>query len=135
MTGRKRVMAFAIGIIALALTVLGVVLAATDPNPADIGKDPLALNGYPPRSADLAVSLSTSGGVGLNANITVNFKDNRASALVSFPTVISPSDVQVLMANDDLYARSASVTSGPWYATPFKALPLFGVSLELTKPD
>jgi len=135
MTGRKRVMAFAIGIIALALTVLGVVLAATDPNPGSIGKDPLALNGYPPRSADLSVSLSTSGGVGLDANITVNFKDNRASALVSFPTIISPSDVQVLMANDDLYARSASVTSGPWYATPFKSLPLFGVSLELTKPD
>jgi hypothetical protein len=135
MTGQKRVMAVAVGVIALALTVLGIVLAATDPNPGDVRKDPLALNGYPPRSADLSVSLSTSGGVGLDADLTVNFRDNRASALVSFPTIISPSDVQVLMANDHLYARSAAVSSGPWYATPFKTLPLFGVSLELTKPD
>jgi hypothetical protein len=66
MIGQKRVMAVVIAVVAIALTVFGIVLAATDPNPADIGKDPLALNGYPPHSADLAVSLSTSGGLGLN---------------------------------------------------------------------
>jgi hypothetical protein len=135
MIGQKRVMAVVIAVVALALTVFGIVLAATDPNPAGIGKDPLALNGYPPHSVDLAVSLTTSSGLGLNANVTANFTDNRASALVSFPTIESPSSVDVLMANDYLYARSADVSNGPWDKTSFKTPSFFGVSLELTKPD
>jgi hypothetical protein len=135
MIGQQRVMAVVIAVVAAALTVLGIVLAATDPNPADIGKDPLALNGYPPHSATLAVSLTTSGGLGLNATVTANFTDNRASALVSFPTTLSPSSVDVLMANDHLYARSADVSNGPWDETSFATPSLFGASLELTKPD
>jgi hypothetical protein len=135
MTGQKRVMAVVLAIVALALTVLGLVLAATDPNPAGIGKDPFALNGYPPHSANIALTLTTSSGLGLDVNLTGNFRDNRASALVSFPTIESPSSVQVLMANDHLYARSADVSNGPWFATSFNTLNLFGVSLELTKPD
>lgn len=135
MTGPKRVMAYVIAVIAVALTVLGVVLAATDPNPAQIGKDPLALNGYPPRSANLAVALSTSSGVGLNANLTANFKDNEASGVVSFPTILSTPSVNVLMAGNRLYARSAEVANGPWYGAHFTTPSLFGVSLELTKPD
>ena len=39
------------------------------------------------------------------------------------------------MANDHLYARSADVSNGPWYETSFTTPQLFGVSLELTKPD
>lgn len=135
MIGQQRVMAVVIAVVAVALTVLGIVLAATDPNPAAIGKDPLALNGYPPHSATLAVSLTTSGGLGLDATVSANFTDNRASALVSFPTTLSPSDVDLLMANDHLYARSADVSNGPWDETSFTTPSLFGVSLELTKPD
>jgi hypothetical protein len=128
-------MAVVIAVVALSLTVLGIVLAATDPNPVGIGKDPLALNGYPPRSAVLSLSLTTSSGLGLNANVTANFRDDRASGLVSLTTIESPSSVDVVMANNHLYARSADVSNGPWFATPFKTLNLFGVSLELTKPD
>lgn len=135
MTARKRVLALAIAVIASALTVMGIVIAATDPNPGDIGKDPLTLNGYPPRTANLEVTLSTTGGVGLSANVTINFTKNRASAVVSFPTAISTSAVSVTMANDHLYARSAEVSNGPWYDTPFTSPSLFGVSLELTRPD
>jgi hypothetical protein len=135
MTGQKRVMAVVIAVVAVALTVFGIVLAATDPNPSGIGKDPLALNGYPPHSVNLAVTLTTSGGLGLDVNMSANFKDNRASGLVSFPTIVSPSDVDLVMANNHLYARSADVASGPWYDTALKTPSLFGVSLELTKPD
>lgn len=135
MTARKRVMAFAIAVIALALTVTGIVIAATDPNPGDVGNDPLALNGYPPRTADFAVSLSTGSGVGLDANVSMNFTKNRASAEVSFPTAVSTSAVSVTMADNHLYARSADVSNGPWYDTSLTTPSLFGVSLELTRPD
>ncbi len=135
MIGQKRLVAVVIAVVALALTVLGLVLAATDPNPAALGKDPLALNGYPPHSANLAVSLTTSGGLGLKATITANFTKSRASALVSFTTEASPSSVDVLMASGHLYARSADVSNGPWYETALKTPSLFGISLELTRPD
>ncbi len=135
MTAWKRLMTFTIAVVALALTITGIVLAATDPDPAELGKDPLALNGYPPHSANLALTLSTSSGLGLNANLSVNFLDNRVSALVSFPTLVTTSAVDLTMAKNHLYARSADVSSGPWYDTPFTTPSLFGVSLELTKPD
>ena len=44
-------------------------------------KDPLALNGYPPKTANLLVTLSSSGGVGLSANVAVE----------SATTVLTPS--------------------------------------------
>jgi hypothetical protein len=47
---KKRIMALALAIVALALTVTGVVIAATDSNPGGLTKDPLALHGYPPSS-------------------------------------------------------------------------------------
>ena len=40
-----------LGVVATGLTILGIVFAATDPNPSGIAKDPLALNGYPPKTA------------------------------------------------------------------------------------
>ncbi|MGA7834896.1 MAG: hypothetical protein WCA31_06760 [Acidimicrobiales bacterium] len=135
MTARMRLVAIVIAFVAFALTVTGIVLAATDPNPAELGKDPLALNGYPPHSASLELSLSTSGGLALNADLTVNFLKNRVSALVSFPTLISVSAVDLTMSGNHLYARSADVSSGPWYDTAYTTPSLFGVSLELTKPD
>ena len=39
------------------------------------------------------------------------------------------------MANDHLYARSADVSNGPWDETSLTTPSLFGISLELTKPD
>ena len=78
-------MAIALVVVAFALTVTGIVIAATDSNPGASAKDPLALNGYPPRSANLLVTLSTGAPYGLSANVTVNFKSNRVDAVVRFP--------------------------------------------------
>jgi hypothetical protein len=135
MAVNKRVMAVVIAVVALALTVFGVVVAATNSNASSVGKDPLVLNGYPPKSADLYVTLSTGEGVNLNANVGVNFTTDEVKGVVHFPLVITTASVNIVLAKHHLYARSADVSNGPWLSTHLTLPSLFGVSLELTKPD
>jgi hypothetical protein len=128
-------MALALVVVAFALTVTGIVIAATDSNPGAFAKDPLALNGYPPRSANLLVTLSTGAPYGLSANAAVNFKSNRVDAVVRFPLVVATVAVQLRLIRDHVYARSADASSGPWLTAALKTPALFGVALEMTKPD
>jgi hypothetical protein len=128
-------MALALAIVALGLTVTGVVLAATDSNPGGLKKDPLVLNGYPPSSANLSVSVSTGSNVTVNANVNVNFKTDRIAANVHFPVVVTTASVNAVFANNRLYARSADVANGPWFDANVTTPDLFGFSLEFTKPD
>jgi hypothetical protein len=132
---KKRIMALALVIVALGLTVTGVVIAATDSNPASLAKDRLALNCHPPSSADLAVTVSTGSNVNVSADVNVNFKSGRIAALVHFPLVIATATLNLVFANNKLYARSAEVSNGPWLETKLTTPNLFGASLELTKPD
>ncbi|MGB8180576.1 MAG: hypothetical protein WCF63_10505 [Acidimicrobiales bacterium] len=132
---KKRIMALALAIVALGLTITGVVIAATDANPGSLTKDPLALNGYPPTSADLAVTVSTGANVSVNANVMVNFKTGRVLALVHVPLVIATASINLIFADNKLYERSAEVANGPWLEAQVTTPNLFGASLELTKPD
>jgi hypothetical protein len=131
----QRLKALALAIVALALTVTGVVIAATDSNPAGVMKDPLTLNGYPPKSADLAVTLTSGASFGLSANVQVNFTAGRVAADVSFPLVVTTAEIDLRLAKNHLYARPANESSGPWLISALKTPALFGVSLEMTKPD
>jgi hypothetical protein len=132
---KTRVMAIALAVVALGLTVTGVVLAATDSNPGDLAKDSLVLNGYPPTSAQLAVTVSTGSDVTVDATVNVNFKTNRIAAVARVPLVITTASVDLVFANDELFARSADVQNGPWFKASVATPPLFGFSLEFTKPD
>jgi hypothetical protein len=132
---KKRIMALALVIVALGLTITGVVLAATDSNPAGLKKDPLVLNGYPPSTAQLAVTVSTGPNVTVSANVNVNFKTDRIAANVHFPLVIATASINAVFANNKLYARSADVANGPWFDAKVTTPNLFGFSLEFTKPD
>ena len=114
---KKRFMALALAIVALGLTVTGVVIAATDSNPGSLTKDPLVLNGYPPSSAQLAVTVSTGSDVNVSGDVNVNFKTGRIAALVHFPLVIATATLNLVFANNKLYARSAEVSNGPWLET------------------
>ncbi|HVA52968.1 MAG TPA: hypothetical protein VNF05_05585 [Acidimicrobiales bacterium] len=135
MAVKKRFMALALAAVALALTVTGVVVAATDSNPSGLTKDPLVLNGYPPSSAQLAVSVSAGSNFELSANVAVNFTANKVDAVVSLPTVVSSAAIELRLIAGHLYARSASQSSGAWMDAKVKTPSLFGVALELTKPD
>jgi hypothetical protein len=128
-------MALALVVVAIALTVAGVVIAVTDSNPGGLAKDPLALNGYPPSSANLLVTVSTGAPFSLNANVAVNFKSNRIDAVVRFPLVVVTAAVELRLIHNHIFARSADASSGPWLAAALKTPALFGLALEMTKPD
>jgi hypothetical protein len=132
---QQHLKALVLAVVALALTVTGVVIAATDQNPSSEAKDPLVLNGYPPKTANLLVSVSTGASFGLSANVAVNFDNNRIDAVVRFPLIVSTAAIELRALNKHLYVRSADVSSGPWLAIAYKVPALFGVALELTKPD
>jgi hypothetical protein len=135
MAVRRSFGAILLAVVAAALTVTGVVIAATDHNSAVVVNDHLALNGYPPKSANLLVTVSTGQSFSLTANINVNFATNAIAATLDFPQVFSIAAVDVRLVDNHLFASSASTSTGGWIELPVKLRSLFGTSLELTKPD
>jgi hypothetical protein len=135
MATKQRLMTLVLAIIAIALTVTGLVIAATNTNPGSVTKDPLALKGYPPTSANLLVTVSTSGGLSLSANVSADFSTGRVEGTVQFPLESSSATIDLRLMNNRLFARSANVSSGPWLDTALSPPSLFGIALEMTKPD
>jgi hypothetical protein len=134
----KRTGAAVLAVVASALTITGVVLAATDPNPSGILKDPLALNGYAPKSADLEVDVSTGQGYSVHANVKVNFVTNSVEATLQVPLVLSSVEGDIRLVNNHLYATTSNLSSvigASWLATNMSLPSLYGYSLELVKPD
>jgi hypothetical protein len=134
----SRVASAGLAAVALALTVTGLVLAATDPSPGGNQKDPLALNGYPPHSAQLHVVVSTGQQYNVTGDINVNFARNTVSAQLQFPLLFSSALVDVRLVRGHLYASSpnlGAVIGSRWLSTPVRLPSLDGLSLEMTKPD
>jgi hypothetical protein len=134
----KRVAPLALAAVALALTLVGVVYAASDSNPASIPKDPFALNGYPPKTADFELKVSTGQAYSVDANVNVNFRQNSVQAQLLIPLLFSSAPVDVRLVHGLLYIGSPNLSSifgASWISSSVGAPSLFGLSLELTKPD
>jgi hypothetical protein len=131
----KRSAGIALAAFASALTIFGVVYAATDANSTGVAKDPFALHGYPPKSADLLVTVSTGQSYTLSANVNVNFTTSAAEAVVHFPLVFSVTSVDLRLVGKHIYAEAADISSGNWLAFSVQPPAFFGLSLEVTKPD
>ena len=138
MARANRIGAAALATVAVALTVVGVVIAATNTNPSATTRDPLALNGYPPRTADVRVTLTTGTSVDATADVAVNFATNSAAAVVQIPLPVASvaMDVRVLPHHVYLgFTNLPSILGVGWLAAPVRVPNLYGWSLELTKPD
>ena len=109
MAAFKKSYGIALAVVALSLTLMGVVLAATDPNPSGIGKDVLVLNGIPPRSTSLLVTVSNGQSYTVSATINVNFDTSSAEAIVQFPLLFSQTSVELRMVGDHVYAEAADI--------------------------
>ena len=127
-----------LGSVATALTVFGLVFAATDPNPSGVAKDPLALNGYPPKTALLALTVTTDGGISIHANLDVNFTYNKVEAKFVVPLGLAGIPVEARLVGNEIYASTPNFTSTvgrQWVAMKDNFPPLYNYSLELVKPD
>jgi hypothetical protein len=134
----NRLPAIVLAAVALALTITGVVLAATDPNPSQVLKDPLVLNGYPPRSADIQLVVSTGQAYNVDAEVNINFVTNALEAELRIPMFFSAEQIDLRLVNNRLYAGSpnfSSLIGANWIGTKASLSSLYGLSLEMTKPD
>jgi hypothetical protein len=134
----RKVAATGLAAVALALTVTGVVLAATDPNAGGNQKDPLALNGYPPRTAQLHVVISTGQAYNVTADVNVDFVRNAVAADLQIPLLFSATHVDLRLVGRHLYATSpnlGAIIGSRWLSTKVSTPSLYGLSLEMTRPD
>jgi hypothetical protein len=131
----KRSAGVALALLATALTVFGVVFAATDSNSSGVAKDPFVLHGFPPKTMDLLVTISTGQSYTLTANVNVNFTTSTAEAVVHFPLVFSVTSVDLRLVGKHVYAEAADISSGTWLSFAVHPPAFFGLSLEVTKPD
>jgi hypothetical protein len=134
MAAFKKSYGIALVLFAFALTVTGVVLAATDTNPSGIAKDALALNGVPPRSANLLVTVSNGQSYDVSATVEANFDTSRAQAIVHFPLLFTQTSVELRLVGHHVYAEAADVSSGKWLEIPEFPPSFFGIALEVTQP-
>jgi hypothetical protein len=130
----KKSYAVALAALALALTFMGIVLAATDPNPSGIAKDGLVLNGNPPHSASLLVTVSNGQSYTVSATINANFDTASAEAIVQFPLLFTQTSVELRLIGDHVYAEAADISSGKWLEIDENPPSFFGLALELTQP-
>ena len=134
MAAFKKSSGIALAVLASALTFMGVVLAATDSNPSGISKDPLVLNGVPPRSTSLLMTISNGQSYNVSATINVNFATSRVDAIVQFPLLFSQTSVDLRLVGDHVYAEAADISSGKWLEIGAHPPSFFGFALEMTQP-
>ncbi len=138
MARANRIGAAALATVAVALTVVGVVIAATNTNPSGSTRDPLALNGYPPRTANVRLTLMTGSNVDATAVVAINFAANAAAAVVQVPLPVASVAVDVRVLPHHVYlgfTNLPSILGVGWLAAPVTVPNLYGWSLEMTKPD
>ncbi|MEO9181238.1 MAG: hypothetical protein ABI298_06275, partial [Acidimicrobiales bacterium] len=135
MAAKKQWAGIALVVVASASTIFGVIAAATDTNPSGVATDHLVLHGFPPTSASLLVKVSTGGSYDLSADVRVNFDTDDVDAIVHFPLIFSETSVDLRLVGRTVYAQAADVSSGTWLSLPVHVPALFGVALEMTKPD
>jgi hypothetical protein len=106
--------------------VLGIVLAATD---HPLGADTLLLHGFPPTSAVLNLTITTPN-ITISGDCGVNFATD--AVLCDIPT--SGVDLALRWVDGHIYLHSQSL-SGKWIRLNAPAVNLYGLSLEMVKPD
>src|ERR1700688_2679989 len=134
MAAFKKSSGIALAVFASALTITGVVLAATDPNPSGIAKDSLVLHGVPPHSARLLMTVSNGQSYSVSATINVNFDASRAEAIVQFPLLFSQTSVDLRLIGHHIYAEAADISSGKWLEMNANPPSFFGFAFEMTQP-
>ncbi len=134
----SRAASILLAVVAVALTVTGVVIAATDSTPGSPTRDPLALNGYPPHSAQLALTISAGQQYDVTGMLNVNFATNAVDAQLNVPMAFSTVGVDLRLVKKHLYvglANLSTIAGAPWLAMKTSPPSLYGLSLEMTKPD
>jgi hypothetical protein len=97
--------------VALALTTIGLYLAATDSNATTPAADPLNLHGKPPTSASIAYTLSSGGANEITGTATLDFRHDAYDVTATIPTGFTAARVEIRGLSDHLYIAIPSMAS------------------------
>lgn len=134
MNNARRILTWIVTVLAVGGTGFGVVKAATDPAPGGVAVDHLRLNGYPPTSATLSVSLTGVGGLDVVGRVYLDMTNNEVEGTFTVPT-LDQQQVEAIWANNRIYLQTSPGTSNPWVYVSKGSPSLFGLALEMTRPD
>ena len=138
MASSKRVLTAALGAIALTLTAAGIYQAATDANPSGQPlRDPLALNGYPPKTVGVNLTVTTAS-LEAHATVDLNLVTGQGTGALAIPLALSTATATLRLVDGTVYVNSPNfnaVSHPSWYRIGLKLPDLFGAALELTQPD
>ncbi len=135
----RRVWVASLVVVATALTLAGLVTAATDPDPNGGPRhDGLVLNGRAPTSVGLAFQLNTDARSNASGTLAINFAKNTLSGQMQVPLLLSSATFSLRGVDGKLFVNNPNLNLGnhaTWYDLPLTLPALFGVSLEFTRPD
>lgn len=138
MSASRRVVTVVLVVMTMALTIGGLVFAATDSNATGKVVDPLALNGVAPTSTDLQIVVSTNQTFSASATVAVNFVTNALEAHVQIPLFFSSTGVDLRLVDHHLYAGTANLPAlfgASWLSAPAGQPPLPSLARAMVKPD
>jgi hypothetical protein len=134
---KPKILGSLLAVVALALTGIGVAIAASDSNPGASSDSALALHGQNPKTATVALTISTGQQYNVTGTMDFNFQQDAARVTLSVPTVFSTTTVQAILKNHVLYFGSTalnSVSKKSWISSPVGSIvDLFPVEAEMAK--
>jgi hypothetical protein len=130
---RRRFILIASAVCALVLTVWGLDIAATDANYPTT--DSLRLGATPPTSVAMSLHVSGLFSVPINANVSVNFDSNQLSGAVQADEPFATIGAHVLYDGAHPGQLAVSTNGVVWSEIGAPNANLFGLALELTRPD
>ena len=135
MTRSFKAPAILIATISIALSVTGVVLAATDPNPHGFQADALNLHGYAPQSADIGITVSANSLPVLSGDFQVNFHRSVGELTMGTSIMGATTQLQIVLDRGRAYLVHGGSANRPYLDLGKAGVSWYGVSFEMAHPQ
>lgn len=130
-----KVPSIVIAVLATALSVTGVVLAATDPNPHGYRVDALNLHGYAPSTADVQISVVTNSMPLVSGDLQIDFQRSLGQLTMGTSVLGSSAQFKMILANQHAYLVNGGTAARPYVDLGAFAVSWLGVSFEMAHPQ
>lgn len=134
---RRRLLATLVAALALAGTVTGVVMAASDTQTI---VDPTAIGKNPPRSAEMTFSIENSDGTSIRGVAAMDMRAGKDAidGYIEFPVIIAKAHINLRVVDGKFYVGSPMLRSAlgaSWLSNDVGSMDLAGLALEMANPE
>ena len=137
----RRFLAATVAFLAVSMTVAGVIVAASDSNPAGLSYPLLKLHGHgePPTSVNLTFAINTGQQFNVTGTLQADIAHNSLQGTVTIPSIFSTATFNFVEMNGTLYVKVPSILTTStrlWKSIKISggSPELFGYGIELADP-